>query len=342
MKIREYQYDHIRFLLIALVVLGHLLEISGEFPGRDLIYELIYSFHMPAFLFLSGMFARWNWSKWVFGMAIPYLLLQWLYSAFVGGLGDPNVHVQFSRPYWILWYLFALMVYTLLLPVYDVPTPAGRCMMAAASVVLALLAGFDGSIDYQWSASRLLVFQPWFLLGYYFRRADGLRARWKGTGRMFRGMILGLVALCCVALEWVMLRLGVSAKMMLGAYGYDTLGYSWQARGLMMCCGGGIVFLLFAGLAPCLRRRIPLITTLGQNTLSIYLLHGFFVQLIRLKAPWLLAQTWQVLLVWMGLLLLLGNGAVGRCADLLLGGGWYRLIQTRHTCRRSIAPRGKI
>ena len=59
-KKREYQYDNLRFLLIALVVLGHLLEIAGDFPHRELLYELIYSFHMPAFLFLSGMFARFD------------------------------------------------------------------------------------------------------------------------------------------------------------------------------------------------------------------------------------------------------------------------------------------
>ena len=34
MKTREYQYDNLRFLLIALVVLGHLLEIAGGIPGR--------------------------------------------------------------------------------------------------------------------------------------------------------------------------------------------------------------------------------------------------------------------------------------------------------------------
>ena len=52
MKAREYQYDNLRFLLIALVVLGHLLEIAVEFPQKEILYTLIYSFHMPAFLFL--------------------------------------------------------------------------------------------------------------------------------------------------------------------------------------------------------------------------------------------------------------------------------------------------
>lgn len=342
MKAREYRYDNLRFLLIALVVLGHLLEIAGEFPQKEILYTLIYSFHMPAFLFLSGMFARFDRGKWIFGMALPYLLLQWVYTAFVEKLGDPWVHVQFSRPYWILWYLFVLMIYTLLLPVYDTPSPAGRWLMVTASVALALLAGFDKSIDYQWSASRIVAFQPWFLLGYYFKRADGLRARWNGAGRTFRGMLLGLGAVCCAALEWLMLRQGVTAKMMLGAYGYEDLGYSWQVRALIMCCAAGVIFLLFAGLAPHLKRKIPVVTVLGQNTLSIYLLHGFFFHLFRLKFPWLLERPWQVLLAWAGLLLLLGNPAVGRCTAFLLGGGWYRRLRARRGPGRSIAPGEKI
>lgn len=342
MKKREYQYDNLRFLLMALVVLGHLLEIAGEFPHRELLYGLIYSFHMPAFLFLSGMFARFDRAKWIFGMALPYLLLQWLYTSFVEKLGDPYVHVQFSRPYWILWYLFVLMIYTLLLPVYDTPSPVKRGLLVAASVVLALLAGFDKSIDYQWSASRIIAFQPWFLLGYYFRRAEGPRSRWKETGRTYRAVVLGFAVLCCLILEWLLLRRGVTAKMMLGAYGYEDLGYSWQIRALIMCCAAGVIFLLFVGLAPHLKRRIPVVTTLGQNTLPIYLLHGFFFHLIRLKDPWLLAQPWQVLVVWAGLLLLLGNPAVGRCTGFFLGGGWYRLLQRRFAGGRSIAPGKKI
>lgn len=342
MKTREYQYDNLRFLLIALVVLGHLLEIAGEFPHKETVYAVIYSFHMPAFLFLSGMFARFDREKWIFGMALPYLALQWFYTAFVEKLGDPYVHVQFSRPYWILWYLFVLAIYTLLLPVYDLPSRWGRVILVAASVVLALLVGFDKSVDYQWSASRLIAFQPWFLLGYYFRRADGLGARWRGLGRNVRGAALGLAALCCVALEWWMLGQGVTAKMMLGAYGYEDLGYSWQVRGLIMCCAGSAILLLFAGLAPRLKRKIPVVTTLGQNTLSIYLLHGVFFHLIRLKYPWLLARPWQVPLVWAGLLLLLGNPAVGRTARFLLGGGWYRLLQNGCKRGRSIAQEKKI
>ena len=118
MKTREYQYDNLRFLLIALVVLGHLLEIAGGIPGRKILYDVIYSFHMPAFLFLSGMFARLDRGRFLFGLCLPYLALQVLYLSWARLLGEQQTQLEFARPYWLLWYLFVLMLYTLLLPVY--------------------------------------------------------------------------------------------------------------------------------------------------------------------------------------------------------------------------------
>ena len=55
---RDAGYDHIKALLIYLMVLGHLLTRFGDGAAADGLYLLIFSFHMPAFLFVSGYFAR--------------------------------------------------------------------------------------------------------------------------------------------------------------------------------------------------------------------------------------------------------------------------------------------
>ena len=44
---RNFQYDTMKGILILLVLLGHCLE---QFKGGEMIYRIIYSFHMPAFL----------------------------------------------------------------------------------------------------------------------------------------------------------------------------------------------------------------------------------------------------------------------------------------------------
>ena len=62
MRQRDYKMDNIRFFLIFCVLLGHFLELFVGAFSSDL-YKIIYSFHMPAFLFLTGFFARFNRRK---------------------------------------------------------------------------------------------------------------------------------------------------------------------------------------------------------------------------------------------------------------------------------------
>lgn len=58
-KQREFYFDNARLYLIILVVFGHLLRsYIGENPFLYALYMFIYSFHMPAFVLISGYFAK--------------------------------------------------------------------------------------------------------------------------------------------------------------------------------------------------------------------------------------------------------------------------------------------
>ena len=71
-KKRLYLYDNLKFLLIVLVVLGHLIDDStvklfGDGGGETGVpqakvfsgaFVFLYAFHMPLFLFISGLFNR--------------------------------------------------------------------------------------------------------------------------------------------------------------------------------------------------------------------------------------------------------------------------------------------
>src|SRR4029077_11373781 len=54
-KERDSVIDNARFILIVLVVLGHFLTTMQGSPALDVLYAWIYMFHMPAFVFLSGL-----------------------------------------------------------------------------------------------------------------------------------------------------------------------------------------------------------------------------------------------------------------------------------------------
>ena len=58
-KKRNPYWDNVKGILVILVVLGHLLELmAGRIPGALYLWSMIYSFHMPAFLIISGYFAK--------------------------------------------------------------------------------------------------------------------------------------------------------------------------------------------------------------------------------------------------------------------------------------------
>lgn len=56
---REPYFDNVKFILILLVVIGHFIEkIIFMDTSFKVIYETIYSFHMPLFIFISGYFSK--------------------------------------------------------------------------------------------------------------------------------------------------------------------------------------------------------------------------------------------------------------------------------------------
>ena len=57
-KKRSFLWDNAKGLLIFLVVFGHFLSGNTNHSGALLVLTVIYSFHMPAFAFISGFFTR--------------------------------------------------------------------------------------------------------------------------------------------------------------------------------------------------------------------------------------------------------------------------------------------
>ena len=57
-RVRNHQFDNMKALLIFLVVIGHVLSNYGVTEGSDFLYKVIFSFHMPAFIFVSGLFSK--------------------------------------------------------------------------------------------------------------------------------------------------------------------------------------------------------------------------------------------------------------------------------------------
>lgn len=307
---REYGFDNLRGILIFLVVLGHLMEHCGSFRGVGFLYRTIYSFHMPAFLFLTGYFARYDRKKIICGLLVPYVLFQTGYILFDRWLNGSETALQYTTPYWILWYLMASMMYHLLLPMYDTADRRQQFLALGITFGLSLMAGFDATVEYPLSLSRFLVFQPWFLLGHYCSKGDWILAmeRWSATRRIpLKSLLTAAVCMLVLLMQMVSFR----PEVLYGSYPYVRLNYGPLERlfaGITALCWIGFGCLV---LLPLLRWPLPMLTALGQNTLPVYLLHGFVVRYIQHCQPVMLATPLMVFLVAVLILAVLGNPLMG-------------------------------
>ena len=302
-------YDNLRGFLIFCVVLGHVLEICPPFQGKELLYRVIYSFHMGVFLFLFGRFARFDPKRILRGYLLPYVLFQILYILFLRHCLDLERKMQFTTPYWILWYLLACAFYQLLIPFFGVGSGKGHLAYLIGSVVLALLAGYDTTMSYYATVSRFFVYLPWFLLGYYSQRYEAQLRPF--LSRRSYLLLAGCLLMIGVSLLYLH-KADFPRDALFGSYPYENKGYSLPDRLMFVLIGLawlGLLWKLFTGV---LDRHIPLLTTLGQNTLPVFLLHGFVIKAIPKRIPW--ANQLPGLALWLPILLLLlfGNPLIGK------------------------------
>ena len=63
MERRNQQLDIVKGFAIVLVVLGHAIQYTYRDFDNLFVFRLIYSFHMPLFMFVSGMLVQFNRNK---------------------------------------------------------------------------------------------------------------------------------------------------------------------------------------------------------------------------------------------------------------------------------------
>lgn len=275
-KVRNYFFDNTKFLLIFLVVTGHLIEpIVGKFIWLKSLYIIIYSFHMPLFVFISGYFAKnmhdsnqniKNISRYV----LPYIIFQLLYSLFnIYILKVPNSIVTFIVPYWIMWYMFSLIIWQILLPYFiKLNHPIFLAM------IVSLLAGMDPGVGYTLSLSRTIVFFPYFIMGYYFN-IDIIN---KYTSLKFKCAACSIIAFFIIIL--VFNTKLIDFRWFYGSFSYKQLNSPYTYSIIFR----SLIYILAISLSFCILILIPKSKTvfsgIGSRTVNIYLLHGFVVKLL--------------------------------------------------------------
>lgn len=308
---RNYAFDNMKFILIFCVVFGHILEFVPVLYG-DKIYRLIYSFHMPLFIFISGYFAKFNKRKIVFNYFFLYIIFQVLYITFEKIVFKSDITYQFMQPHWILWYLFVMIMYSILIPLYDTNSTKNQVLIIAFCLLLALYKGNEKGIVYNLSISRFFVFQPYFVMGYYLKKEENkIEKFFTNLSKTKKIVSLSVITALTVCSSYFMIFKDMPPEMLYGSYLYT----SWSdvlTRGILFVISMVFIIFFFVVLKKPLNRKIPLISSIGKNTLPIFLLHGFILKLLKhgfIKIP---SSYFGILIYVITILILFGNNFIAK------------------------------
>ncbi|WP_151749204.1 acyltransferase family protein [Acinetobacter seifertii] len=270
---RNLHIDATKGVLIFLVVLGHYLErlIGWNEPLNQAILGSIYFVHMPAFIFISGMFFKEEkiLEKVIYFLSLylPFQILFQLLDAFYSGsLWNWSFHlVWFAKPYWVLWYLFGMGAWTVL--AFFLKKTAYPVLF---SIVLALLIGCSPINNYSYSIGRIFVFLPFFMAGVIYGKTIFQHIPQLPYAKLFAVIPLLIITAVAAISHY-------SYYWLFGSLSYFQLHVDlWQGmliRSVLMLLSAMGVLSLFVLTQNFKRPWIDL----GQKTLPVYILHGFVI-----------------------------------------------------------------
>ena len=252
-------WDNLKGFLILLVVFGHLLQLVPD-GSETAVFKLIYLFHMPLFVFASGALSSFAPKKIVKSLLLPYFILQTVCCLCT------KQPVQFITPYWMLWYLPALAVWRLCIPLL---ARAGRKTAPFAVLlfaVIGLLAGFVDAIGYAYTFSRILVFAPYFAAGYYARKHGWIQPE-KTRSNLCKGLFATVFLVVCAVCA--VLAPQFRAEWLYCTYSYAAGGYSFPLRAAIYAAALIIDYAVLV-LTP---QKHTFFTAWGRESFLLYIAH---------------------------------------------------------------------
>lgn len=272
-KNRIYKFDNLKFFLILFVVLGHMVDryINNDNTIYKTVFIFIYSFHMPLFIFLTGLFQKeikyfknLPLKKIVWYIFLVYFMKIMLcfFSICFNGKFEFSLFGGSSH-YWFLWAITFYIIITPLIRKFKI------LPLLLFSIILAAFVGYDKNIGDQFQLSRIIIFFPFYLIGYGLKNEkDKLISfsdkRWVRIISLI--FLLIFLYICLNYLDYIYSFRGIF-----------TGRHSFQAIKNMTCTYNTriIAYLIsfiigFSVLSLSPNKKLPIISKCGTRTLQIY------------------------------------------------------------------------
>lgn len=271
------KWDILKFLLIFLVVLGHIVDTYFDNTGwtKSLIV-IIYSFHMPVFIFISGLFSKKNIREKRYNKIIGYIFMFFtskIIIAFGRLIATGEMSFSVFSDAGLPWYMLAMFAFQLITIALRNISPK---YVLIFSVILSCFAGYDMELGDRFCLMRIIVFFPFFYLGYIMEP--------NSVEELFNSKKLKLISAI------IMIAIIVSAfifpdelyelrPILTGRNSFDFLDDAYNFGGLIRLAYYVVTVIIGSAVICLIPKKIGngAVARLGGRTLQIYSLHYFFI-----------------------------------------------------------------
>ena len=283
------RYDNYKLLLIFLVVLGHL---GNKYAGSGYMMGCMqfwaYLFHMPAFVFVSGLFSKKAIEENRYHIILSYVRLYMLmcFAEFCNNYllsGEMPGHIfTFTKCTGTEWYCLGMAWWYLATFVLKKAKPA---LVFPVLMVRCLASGYFSQVSSFLSIQRALLFYPFFYAGYVSdaRKISGFAQ--KKPVRILSAAVIR-VSVIVVALKfesitgWRNVFRARYTYMRLAKQGF-TLEYGWLYRTVAYLVSA-LMGLSALSLTPNVR---TIFTKRGRQTLPVYFWHQMVIAFMLKAIP---------------------------------------------------------
>ena len=269
---RDIRIDTLKGFLIILVIMGHCITTLDNINTLNhAVMGLIYIFHMPLFILISGYLTKspeqqsasrmWQGCLKIF---VPMVIFHLISCMRIWILGYNFFEHILMFPYDILWYLLCLIYWRILL--YYTPRAIFKRPILYLSIafILSLLSGLTHLGNFL-AIQKALNFYIFFLLGFYYRQGVISQQWWKNN------ILHGAITIVLLPLIfWLFPRCG---RIMNGADYYAL--QEMPQKVMILACSVAISLLVFN-----LMRANRFLAHIGKDSLFYYLYHFYLIYMV--------------------------------------------------------------
>ena len=298
---RQQYLDVLKGIAIFLVVMGHVVAFQIRGLDHSLLFKIIGTVHMPLFFFVSGWLAykatgvevytpKALWKRFK-RLIVPMVAVSTLWVLYFpkSGLASPLPAGfdglwcdTWKNGYWFTPVLFVIfLIFGLVQPLLQrcrsVLATLG-CVVIVSAVVYGIYMLIPARLSGILSAELIAHYLPMVLLGWTARRwADSFKAFWLSSKGVTIALILLVPSFYMITWTW-------EFPWLTPAYAFIL---SVVARFCIAVVGFACVMLWTESAPDC--KAVKVWSLLGRKSLSIYLLHYFFLFPLGMLQPYFIS-----------------------------------------------------